>query len=104
MCLQGCLHVTELVIMWNHCFSARILCTPRSHALTSLHFWQIDQDLIHATVETIPKQEWAEKVGPGEEHFPTASARTQAYDLLITIQTYERLKRTLDLNGQNNFF
>ena len=53
-----------------------------------LHFWQNDQDLLHATAVT---WEWnrywkesAQKVDPGEENSPTAPAVIWTRDLSIT--------------------
>ena len=77
--------------------SAQVLCTLYNHApchfmqshirkvyaclaVTShLHFWQNDRDLLRATavtqgVEWIPKLESAQKVNPGEENSPAATA------------------------------
>ena len=55
-----------------------------------LHCWQNDQDILCATavthgVEQIPKYESAQKVDPGEEHFPAALAGTGTCDLIMNL-------------------
>ena len=49
-----------------------------------LHFWQNNQDRLHATMVTNTKMESAQNADPGEEHSPVARAGTQTRDLSIT--------------------
>ena len=109
--LQRYLVVTWLVPRQNAAVSAHVLCTSYNHApaysvtlfgaiyrvhvclavTCHLHFWLNDRDLLRATavtrgwgVERVPKQESAQKVDPGQENYPAASARTRTRDLSIT--------------------
>ena len=53
-------------------------------ATCHLHFWQNDQNVLHATrVEQISNQKSAQKVNPGGGNPPAVPARTQTQDLSI---------------------
>ena len=51
-----------------------------------LHFWQNDRDLLRATAvtDTDTEIESAQKIDPGEENSPAASAGIRTRDLSIT--------------------
>ena len=88
-CLLGmfCVYHTTMHHV-NHFMQSHVRRVHVCLAVTChLHFWQNGCDLLHATVVTWGwnryRDEWAQKVDPGEDNSPTAPARTQTHNLSI---------------------